>query len=236
MCGGIPENPQPPLGYKIVFGGRKMPIRDWPSEVVRDGKIEYVPRYSEADPVSFKGVGDCEAWHEGFKPWILDIPELKNIRYGTQKTIRWPGYAEKITVLRELGLLSVEPVMVDGVQVIPKHVVDAVLYPQVKLEAGERDITCFRVTLIGEMDGKPCTVKAEMVDWLDETTGFTSMARTTAFPGAIVARMIAAGQLSAVEQPFVAPEKIIAGADFDYLIAELAKMNIQFEITVEEKA
>jgi len=192
-CGGIPEKPQPPLGYRIVFGGRKMPLREWDSEVVHDGRIAYVPRYSDAESVSFAGVGDCEAWHEGFKPWILDIPQLKNIRRGTQKTIRWPGYAEKITVLKELGLLSLEPVMVDGVDVVPKHLVDAVLYPSVKLEAGERDITCFRVELVGEMDGKACTYKAEMVDWLDETTGFTSMARTTAFPGAIVARMIAKG-------------------------------------------
>ena len=26
-CGGIPEKPAPPLGYKIVFGGREMPLR-----------------------------------------------------------------------------------------------------------------------------------------------------------------------------------------------------------------
>lgn len=232
-CGGIPENPQPPLGYKIVFGGFRMPLREWDSEVVRDGKITYEPRYSDAKPVSFAGVGDCEAWQEGFKPWILDIPKLKNIRHGTQKTIRWPGYAEKITVLKELGLLSLEPVMVDGVHVVPKHLVDAVLYPKVKLEAGERDITLFRVELMGQLDDKAGTYKAEMVDWLDEATGFTSMARTTAFPGAIVARMIAAEQLKAVNQPFVTPEKIVAGADFDYLMAELAAMNIRFDITVE---
>lgn len=232
-CGGIPEKPAPPLGYKIVFGGRKMPLREWDSEVVRDGKIHYVPRYSDAEPVTFAGVGDCEAWHEGFKPWILDIPQLKNIRLGTQKTIRWPGYANKITILKEMGLLSLEPVMVDGVPMVPKHLLDAVLYPQVKLAAGERDITCFRVELMGEMNGKRCTYKAEMVDWLDEETGFTSMARTTAFPGAIVARMIASAKLTPGEQPFVTPEKMIAGVDFDYLLAELAAMGIRFDISVE---
>ena len=130
--------------------------------------------------------------------------------------------------------MNLEPVMVDGVHVVPKHLVDAVLYPKAKLEVGERDITCFRVELVGEMNGKACTVKAEMVDWLDEAPGFTSMARTTAFPSASVARMIAVGQLKAVDQPFVSPEKIIAGVDFDYLMAELAAMNIRFAITVED--
>ncbi|MCP4357295.1 MAG: hypothetical protein GY796_04670 [Chloroflexi bacterium] len=233
MCGGIPENPEPPLGYKIVFGGRKMPLRDQDSEIVRDGKIEYVPRYSDAEPVTFPGVGQCEAWHEGFKPWILDIPALQNIKAGTQKTVRWPGYAEKITVLRELGLLSLQPVQVDGVPVVPKHLVDAVLYPKAKLEEGERDITCFRVILLGERDGKPCTYKAEMVDRYDEETGFTSMARTTAMTGTIVARMIAKGLLKAGDRPFVSPEKVIDGRLFDHLMAELEMANMHIEMTVQ---
>jgi saccharopine dehydrogenase-like NADP-dependent oxidoreductase len=233
-CGGIPEKPAPPLGYKIVFGGRRMPLRDWDSEIVVDGKIQYVPRYSEPEPVTFPGVGQCEAWHEGFKPWILDIPALQNLRKGTQKTVRWPGYAEKVSVLRELGLLSLNPVVVDGVEVIPKHVVDAVLYPHVKLEEGERDITCFRVELLGEKDGRFCHATAEMVDWLDEETGFTSMARTTAMTGAIAARMIGAGMLTAAHNPthspFVTPEKVITGQLFDHLLAELEKMNMHIEM------
>jgi lysine 6-dehydrogenase len=230
LCGGIPEEPAPPLGYKIVFGGRQMPLHELDSEIVRDGKIELVPRYSGVEPVMFSGVGQCEAWHEGFKPWILDIPALKDIKLGTQKTVRWPGYAEKITVLKEMGLLSLDPVQIDGVSVIPKHLVDAVLYPQVKLEVGERDITCLRVTLIGEKDGKPCTYKAEMVDRYDEETGFTSMARTTAMTGAIVARMVGKGMIKAGDQPFVTPEKAITGPLVDHLMAELEAAGIRMEI------
>lgn len=232
-CGGIPENPAPPLGYKIVFGGRQMPLREQDSEIVRDGKIELVPRYSGVEPVSFSGVGQCEAWHEGFKPWILNIPSLKSIRLGTQKTIRWPGYAEKIAVLKELGLLSLDPVPVGDISVVPKHLLDAVLYPKVKLNEGEHDITCFRVELIGEKDGRPCRCKSEMVDRYDEKTGFTSMARTTAFTGAIVARMIAAGQLKAADDPIVTPEKLIVGPAFDHLLVELAAVGVNLDITFE---
>ena len=230
-CGGIPQNPASPLGYKIVFGGRQMPLSEMDSEIVRDGKIELVPRYSGVEPVAFSGVGQCEAWHEGFKPWILDIPALKDIKLGTQKTVRWPGYAEKITVLKELGLLSMNPVYIDDVAVIPKHLVDAVLYPRVKLEVGERDITCLRVTLIGEKDGNPCTYQAEMVDRYDEETGFTSMARTTAMTGAIVARMVGKGMIKAGDQPCVTPEKAITGPLFDHLMAELEAADICITMT-----
>ena len=231
QCGGIPERPSPPLGYKIVFGGRRLPLRESTARAVVDGRLVEVPRYSDPEPVSFEGVGECEAWHEGFMPWLLEVDALKGLRAGTQKTVRWPGYAEKVTVLRELGLLSEVPVDVDGVSVIPKHVVDAVLYPSVKMAPEERDITAYRVTVIGEKDGRPATKSAEMVDRYDESTGFTSMARTTAFTAAIAARMAVRGDLPHPGQPFVTPEQAIYGDGFDTMIDELDRMGVRFTIS-----
>ncbi len=229
-CGGIPEEPAPPLGYKIVFGGRRMPLRDWDGMIARDGQLESVPRYSGAEPVVFPGVGECEAWHEEFMPWLLDLPVFEKLHLGTQKTGRWPGYAAKVTVLKEMGLLSQEPVMVRGVPVVPKELLDAVLYPHVRLEEGERDLTLFRIELLGQKEGRPCRYKAEMVDRYDEVSDFTSMARTTAFPGAIVARMIARGDLQATGA--LPPEQVVTGPLFDRLMAELAALDVRFEITM----
>jgi lysine 6-dehydrogenase len=230
-CGGIPESPTPPLGYKIVFGGRHLPLTAEDAHVVEDGELKLVPRYSGVERTSFSGVGEVEAWHEGFLPWLMDLEALKGLKVGTQKTCRWPGYAAKVTVLKELGLLSEEPVEVDGVRVAPKHVVDAVLYPHVKLEEGERDLTLFRVEAIGERDGKRLRLKMEMVDRYDEKLGFTSMARTTAFTGAIVARMIARGDLKA--RGLFTPEQVITGPLLDRLLEELAALDVCFEETEE---
>ena len=231
QCGGIPTRPEPPLGYKIVFGGKRLPLRDSTARMVKDGRLVDVPRYSDPEPVSFDGVGDCEAWHEGFFPWLLELDVLKGLRTGTQKTVRWPGYSNKVTALRELGLLSETPVDVDGVSVIPKHVVDAVLFPRVKMTPEDRDITTFRVTAIGEKDGRPATRTAEMIDRYDEETGFTSMARTTAFTAAIGARMTARGDLPHPGRPFVTPEQAIYGDGFDTMIAELDRMGVRFTIS-----
>jgi len=49
----------------------------------------------------------------------------------------------------------------------------------------------------GEHEGRPRCYKIEMVDRYDEVLGFTSMARTTAFTGAIVGRMVARGEIKA---------------------------------------
>ncbi len=231
-CGGIPEEPAPPMGYKIVFGGRQMPLRESDARIVENGKIVPVPRYSGAEAVFFPGVGECEAWHEGFMPWLMELDALKGLKLGTQMTCRWPGYAAKVTVLKEIGLLGLEAVDVDGVQVVPKKLLDALLYPHVKLEEGERDITLFRVEATGEKNGYPRRYKVEMVDRYDEVLGFTSMARTTAFTGAIVARMIARGDIKA--SGFLVPEQIVVGPLFDTLLDELTAATIQLEITIEK--
>jgi lysine 6-dehydrogenase len=231
-CGGIPEKPAPPLGYKIVFGGRNLPLREGDAFVCKNGALETVPRYSGAHAVHFPGVGECEAWQEGFMPWLMELDVLKDLKLGTQMTVRWPGYAEKVTVLRDLGLFSPDPIDVDGVKVAPKALLDALLYPDVKLEEGEVDITCFRVEALGEKKGRLRKYKIEMVDWYDGELGFTSMARTTAMTGAIVARMIAHGDLQA--KGFLTPEKVITGSLFDKLVEELAAANVRFDMTTEK--
>jgi lysine 6-dehydrogenase len=231
-CGGIPEQPAPPLGYKIVFGGRQLPLREADARLVEDGELKSIPRYSGVETVFFSGVGECEAWHEGFMPWLLDLESLKGLKLGTQKTVRWPGYAAKVTLLRDLGLLSLEPIDVDGVQVAPKKLLDALLYPHVRLEDGERDITCFRVDVLGEKQGRPCRYRIDMVDRYDDELGFTSMARTTAFTGAIVARLVARGEIDA--QGIRTPEQLVTGRLFDRLVAELAAVGVDFEMTEEK--
>jgi lysine 6-dehydrogenase len=232
-CGGIPTRPTPPLGYKIVFGGRHLPLRESDAHVVEAGQLRLVPRYSGVETFTVEGVGRVEAWHEGFMPWLLELDALRGLRVGTQKTVRWPGYAEKAALLRELGLLSEAPVDVDGVRVAPKHVVDALLYPQVKMTPDDRDLTVFRVDATGEKAGRSRRYRVEMVDRYDETLGFTSMARVTAFTGAIIARMAARGEIDATG--VITPERVITGALLDRLVAELADAGVHFDLTEEKE-
>jgi lysine 6-dehydrogenase len=229
--GGIPEEPKPPLGYKIVFGGQQLPLR--PADVcfVKDGQLQAVPRYSGVEKVVFPGVGECEAWHDGFMPWLMDLEALRGLRLGTQKTVRWPGFAAKVAFLRELGLLSQDPIEVEGVRIVPKRFLDALLYPRVRLEEGERDITCFRVETLGEVDGRRRRYRVEMVDRYDQVQGFTSMARTTAFTGAIVVRMVARGEIHGMG--LRTPEQFITGPLFDRLVAELAAEGVRFTVITE---
>jgi lysine 6-dehydrogenase len=231
-CGGIPEEPRPPLGYKIVFGGRQLPLREEEAYVAENGKLKTVPRYSGTELFAVAGVGEVEAYHEGFMPWLLELPALKGLRSGTQKTVRWPGFAARATVMRELGLLGGEPITVDGAGVVPKRFLDALLAPQVQPTGKDRDIVVFRVEALGVQGGKPARLRAESVIRYDRKTGLTAMARITAFTAAIVARMIARGEIR--EKGLLSPEKIVTGPLFDRLLGELAAAGIRFDLTTEK--
>jgi saccharopine dehydrogenase-like NADP-dependent oxidoreductase len=202
------------------------------AHIVENGKLKAVPRYSGAHAIYFPGVGEVEAWNEEFFPWLMDLDVLKDLKLGTQMTVRWPGYAQKASVLWELDLVRTKPIDVAGVQVAPKDLLDALLYPHVKMEEGDRDITCFRVEASGEKKGRPRRYKIETVDRYDEELGFTSMARTTGFTGAIIARMMARGEIKA--EGLFTPEQIISGPLFDRLVEDLAAMNIRFDLAIEK--
>ena len=227
-CGGVPEHPSGPLGYKIVFGGRSLPLKPADGYAVENGKLASVPRYSGVEPVAFGGLGELEAWHEGFMPWLLDLECMTNLKRGTQKTIRWPGYAAKATFLKEAGLLNSEPIEVDGVRVSPKRVLDVVLEQAVRMSDADRDITLLRVDVVGRSGGRPRALRAEMVDRHDGV--FTSMARTTAFTASIVARLAATGRLARPPRSPATPEQVVVGGAFDELIAALAASGVRIEI------
>ena len=231
-CGGIPERPQPPLGYRIVFGGKELPLREEEAAVVEKGELRLVPRYSGVETLHFPGIGEVEAYHEGFAPWLLELPPLRGLRRGTQKTLRWPGFAARAALLRELGLFGRKPLAVDGVEVTPFRLLNALLGPRVQMKRGERDIALFRVEASGVEASRPRRYRLEGVIRPDPARGLTAMARVTATTAAVAALLIGRGELD--EIGLLTPERAIHGPLFDRLFEELAAAGIHFELTTEK--
>jgi saccharopine dehydrogenase-like NADP-dependent oxidoreductase len=70
------------------------------------------------------------------------------------------------------------------------------MFPMWTYQPGEADLTVMRVEATGSRSTAELTVRFDVLDKLDPATGFTSMARTTAFPCAIMAREVLAGRFS----------------------------------------
>ena len=85
----------------------------------------------------------------------------------------------------------------------------------------------------GSKDGVACRHIWDLLDYYDRQTNTTSMSRTTAFPCAIVARMIARGQID--QTGVIPPELLGRRPDFvTSVLDELARRGVKFNQTFEK--
>jgi len=228
-CGGIPKYPKPPLEHKILFKSYELPIKEENASFVVNGELQTIPKFSDIEPVYFPPLGLLEAYHDWFMPWLLKMESFRNLKFGTQKSLRWPGYIDKAKLLRDIGLLSHKSIDVNGQKVVPNDVLSTLLLPKLQIEVGEKDITVFRIELIGKIRNEFSKCTIEMIDHFDRETNFSSMARTTGFPSAFVALMIGRRKIS--HQGLYTPEMLIQGYIFDELMKDLCSHGIIFQIT-----
>ncbi|MCL4808815.1 MAG: saccharopine dehydrogenase, partial [Thermoanaerobaculia bacterium] len=110
-----------------------------------------------------------------------------------EKTLRYPGHADRMRMLRETGFFSGEAVAVDGVAVVPRRLTEALLFHSWRRPAGEEELTFLRVVCDGRRGGRRVKRTLELLDRTDRETGDTSMARTTGFPCTTATRLLLEG-------------------------------------------
>ena len=105
LCGGVPERPAPPLGYKIVFGGRELPLREAPAPAVVDGR-----RHLGAPVLGRRARDRSRAWASS-RPGTRASrrrssrsPRSGSSGSGPRRRCAGPGTRRKVRVLRDLGL------------------------------------------------------------------------------------------------------------------------------------
>ncbi len=231
-CGGLPQDPEPPLDYKIVFGGTRMPVRPGLVPMIEDGKQVDMERYSEVEPIYVKGLDPMEAFTDGYPSSLLKLCVEKGVNSFRGKTIRYSGFVEKIMFLNDLGLISEEPVEYEGVKVIPRELFHKIIYPIVKFdtEAGDRDLTVLLIRVEGTKDNQDIIIEYDMVDFYDEEHGITSMAKTTGYTVAIIARMLGRGAIKTKGIQW--PVRVVQGKLVEELLSMLHKRGVEVTETV----
>lgn len=224
-CGGLPQNPQPPLDYMLVFSIGGLTNEYFGKAVVlREGKIAEVDTFAELETLQLPApLGECEAFTTSGGtstcPWTFE-GQIPTYEY---KTIRYKGHYEKMKVLKDLGLLELEPVDVKGQQVVPRDLFHAVATPRLSFP-GEKDLLVLQVMCRGIKDGHPKTLEYTLIDYFDDATGYNAMSRMTGFPASIVAIMMARGETLRGAVPL---EKSVPTVPF---LAELAKRGLELQI------
>lgn len=219
--GGLPQHPQPPLNYQLVFSVEGL-INEYieVARVIRDGKIVEVDSMTELESLEFAGFPPLEAFQTSGGTSTLPDTFLGNIKELDYKTIRYAGHCDKFKTMIDLGLCSSEEMVVDFQKVKPRKVFGELL--QKHLPADGPDYVLVRVDFVGSQNGETKKLRYDIVDKLDEQTGMSAMMRTTAFPASIIAQMMASGDV--ISRGATPQEKAI---DPEKFVAELARRDIE---------
>jgi lysine 6-dehydrogenase len=196
FVGGLPQHPEPPLNYQIVYSLEG--VLDYYttlSWVLRGGKRTQVKALSELEPVYFGGsLGELEGFHTAGGLSTMAFRYEGKIPTMEYKTLRYPGHARIMEAIRELGLLELEPVDVKGMKVVPRDLVVAAMGPRLT-KPESQDLVALRVYAEGTKAGKSKRIGWEMVDYYDEETGISAMERSTGYSLSITGQMQARGQI-----------------------------------------
>jgi lysine 6-dehydrogenase len=227
--GGLPLVREWPFEYKAGFSPIDV-IEEYtrPARYVENGSLVIRPALSDAELISFPGIGTLEAFNSDGLRTLATTMHVPNMK---EKTLRYPGHIAKMLMLRESGFFNQEPIDVKGLQVRPIDLTAQLLFPKWKLGEGERDFTVMRIIVEGTKSGGKARHVYDLLDYHDEQSGVHSMARVTGYTATTVARMLAKGLF--VGKGVIPPE--VLGQDercVRFILEELKGKGIEYRHVV----
>jgi len=218
--GGLPQHPEPPLNYQIVYSLEgALDYYTTPTWVLREGTPARVEALSELEQVAFPPpVGTLEAFHTAggisTMPWTYE-GKVQTMEY---KTLRYPGHAAIMKAIRDLGLLDLKPIKVKGKEIVPRDAFIASVSPKLTKPEG-RDLVALRVEVRGRDGGR---VAWQLIDYFDAARGISAMMRTTGYSLAITGLMLVDRR---IDEPGVhTPDETVPFAPY---LAELATRGVE---------
>ncbi len=226
--GGLPQHPEPPLNYQIVYSLEgALDYYTTPSWVLRKGKAVQVDALSELEAQEFPApVGTLEAFHTGGGISTMPFAFEGKIETMEYKTLRYPGHVAVMRPIRELGLISNTPIPVKNAMVVPRDVFIAAVQPKLLKPEG-RDLVALRIVVSGTKAGRPTTVRFELLDYYDSALGVSAMMRTTGYSLALTGLMQASGAVT--EKGVLTPDEAMP---FRPYVDGLAKCGVKIQESV----
>ncbi|HET7239619.1 MAG TPA: saccharopine dehydrogenase C-terminal domain-containing protein [Gemmatimonadales bacterium] len=223
--GGLPQSPEPPLNYQIVYSLEgALDYYTTPSWVLRGAKPVQVDALSEVEPVDFPApVGTLEAFHTGGGISTLPFAYEGKVDVMEYKTLRYPGHVAVMRPIRELGLLGSKPLEVKGQTVVPRDVFIAAVHPKLHKPQG-RDLVALQVQVSGQKGGRAHAVRFRLIDYYDAEHGISAMMRTTGYSLSVTGQMQADGRIT--EKGVRTPDEAVP---FRAYVDELGRRGVRIE-------
>ncbi|HLC11006.1 hypothetical protein E6H19_03875 [Candidatus Bathyarchaeota archaeon] len=227
FVGGLPEKPEPPLNYRIVFSLEDV-VNEYsrPVQVIEEGKRKKVDALSGRGHLSFPGVGKLEYFlTDGLGSLPRSYPRTREMH---EFTLRYPGHADMMSTLRVLGFFERKSVRIGGVEVEPRQLSIELLRGAMSRGSPE-DFLALRVEVKGLSRGKKMSLRYQLLDHYNRRSGVSAMARTTAYPCTSVALLMGRGKIK--DTGIVTPERISQDPRlFQFVLDRLAKHGVKMKM------
>ncbi|MCX7880384.1 MAG: saccharopine dehydrogenase NADP-binding domain-containing protein [Ignavibacteria bacterium] len=222
--GGLPFERVLPFEYKAPFSPSDV-IEEYlrVARIKSEGKIVQVQPLTELEHIYFPKVGTLEAFlTDGLRTLLFttNIPNLK------EKTLRYPGYAEKIKFLKDLGFFGTKPVKTKVGEYVPLYLTESILTPLWKLTPAENEFTAMRVVMKSSTSDKNYIY--ELFDQTDFAEQNSSMGRTTGFVATGITNLLIQGEIQ--QKGIVAPETLGENSKmFEFVVNYLRNRGIELK-------
>lgn len=218
-AGSIPLHNPLPLHHKHLFPASKLleQYNDL-AYIVRDGKRKFVPSLSGIETIQFDQFPQLEAFYtaEGPSTLLQSFPKLTTYEH---KTIRHPGHAEKMQLLKDLHLTRDDySVFISRTAKIkPKEFFLKLAGSHLALR-DEDDVVLLKIHLKGKKQNQDVTQTIEFTCKKKDGIHTYATAYVIGSTLSIVAQMIADGTIT--KRGVFPPEKIVPSKVF---VAEMKK-------------
>jgi lysine 6-dehydrogenase len=223
FVGGLPRKPVPPLKYRIVFSLEDV-VNEYsrPVNVIENGHRKLVEPLSGRGLLNFPRVGRLEYFlTDGLGSLPRSFPKVREM---FEYTLRYPGHADMMNTLRILGFFDRTKVPVNGSEVEPRSLSIALLRERMSLGTPE-DLLALKVTVEGSGTRM---ASYRILDYYNNRTGVSAMARTTAYPCTSVALLVGRKKFSRFG--VLPPERIAQDRDhFGNVLSSLREHGISVQ-------
>lgn len=228
FVGGLPKVRKMPFQYKAGFSPIDV-LEEYtrPARFIEFDKEITKPALSDVEHLDVPGVGTLEAFNtDGLRTLLKTI----RVPFMKEKTLRYPGHAFIMKMLRDNGFLDINEIDVKGTRIKPIEMTSQLLFKNWKFDEGEEDVTFMRVIIDGEKENTHYSYMYDLLDSYDKETATTSMARTTGYTCTAVARLLLSGMF---DRKGICPPEYIGQSEKCY--ESVLKQLSQRKIVLEEK-
>ncbi|MDY0002265.1 MAG: saccharopine dehydrogenase C-terminal domain-containing protein [Polyangia bacterium] len=227
LVGGLPMVRSLPWEYEAPFSPIDV-VEEYtrPARFKSGGLMRARPALSDPELFDFPGLGTLEGFLTDGLRSLLDTVDCPHLE---EKTLRYPGHADRIRVLRDSGFFGEDEIQVGKAKLKARDFTFALLDKAWRQAEGSEEFTVMRVEVEGGDPLAPTRLVWDLLDRTDKDRAETSMARTTGFPAALCARRIVNNTIPL--RPGVHPPEALAEEDafVDWLLTELSMRSVIFQ-------